>query len=105
MVLVFTFMAFIITSIFAIGVQLELKGAMDEDEDSSLIILSNETFHLLPKTMNGRDEPIPTSFSLEKCPSMKEDMLNVHFILHSHDDVGWLKTPDQYYDEGKTMYH
>ena len=23
--------------------------------------------------------------------------LNVHLICHSHDDVGWLKTVDQYY--------
>lgn len=24
-------------------------------------------------------------------------MLNVHLISHTHDDVGWLKTIDQYY--------
>ncbi|KAI3876350.1 hypothetical protein MKX03_032948, partial [Papaver bracteatum] len=26
-----------------------------------------------------------------------EGKLNVHLVLHSHDDVGWLKTIDQYY--------
>lgn len=24
-------------------------------------------------------------------------MLNVHIVCHSHDDLGWLKTIDQYF--------
>ena len=26
-----------------------------------------------------------------------DEVLNVHLVSHSHDDVGWLKTVDQYY--------
>ncbi|XP_017121037.1 lysosomal alpha-mannosidase isoform X1 [Drosophila elegans] len=31
------------------------------------------------------------------CPGTKQNMINVHLVPHSHDDVGWLKTVDQYY--------
>ncbi|XP_042239009.1 lysosomal alpha-mannosidase-like isoform X2 [Homarus americanus] len=31
------------------------------------------------------------------CPTPKSGMLNVHLVCHTHDDVGWLKTVDQYY--------
>ncbi|KAL4240457.1 mannose metabolic process [Mactra antiquata] len=33
----------------------------------------------------------------ESCPAVKDDMINVHLVPHTHDDVGWLKTVDQYY--------
>ncbi|KAJ0184382.1 hypothetical protein K1T71_000805 [Dendrolimus kikuchii] len=31
------------------------------------------------------------------CPKTEQDVLNVHIVPHTHDDVGWLKTVDQYY--------
>ena len=31
------------------------------------------------------------------CGSTSDQVLNVHLVSHSHDDVGWLKTVDQYY--------
>ncbi|CAB3366560.1 Hypothetical predicted protein [Cloeon dipterum] len=42
--------------------------------------------------------PLPKAIcGYESCPVPKEGMTNVHLIAHSHDDVGWLKTVDQYF--------
>ncbi|XP_037084012.1 lysosomal alpha-mannosidase-like [Pollicipes pollicipes] len=38
----------------------------------------------------------------DKCPAGKQDMLNVHLVPHTHDDVGWLKTVDQYFYGAKS---
>lgn len=33
----------------------------------------------------------------EKRPDEEKKPLTIHLIAHSHDDVGWLKTVDQYF--------
>ncbi|XP_066563843.1 lysosomal alpha-mannosidase isoform X2 [Amia ocellicauda] len=39
----------------------------------------------------------PPRCGYESCPVTQPSMLNVHMVPHTHDDVGWLKTVDQYY--------
>lgn len=39
----------------------------------------------------------PVKCGYEACPKIKPGYLNVHLVPHTHDDVGWLKTLDQYY--------
>lgn len=48
----------------------------------------------------------------QSCPKTDPNMLNVHLVAHTHDDVGWLKTVDQYYYGSEyeplliiTLYH
>ena len=41
---------------------------------------------------------------IQSCPKTQPGKLNVHLVPHTHDDVGWLKTVDQYYYGSKSGY-
>ncbi|XP_072346983.1 lysosomal alpha-mannosidase [Scyliorhinus torazame] len=53
----------------------------------------------LPPGVNGESAG---GCGYQACPAVKPGMLNVHLVPHTHDDVGWLKTVDQYYYGGHT---
>ncbi|XP_008314774.2 lysosomal alpha-mannosidase [Cynoglossus semilaevis] len=38
-----------------------------------------------------------TACGYQSCHPTNANMLNVHLVPHTHDDVGWLKTVDQYF--------
>ena len=44
-----------------------------------------------------RVEHLPKTCDFGKCVKPDSNKINVHLVPHTHDDVGWLKTVDQYY--------
>ncbi|CAH1405830.1 unnamed protein product [Nezara viridula] len=46
-------------------------------------------------------QPKPTC-GYESCPKGRLDKINLHIVPHTHNDVGWLKTYDQYYYGSRT---
>ncbi|XP_042391119.1 alpha-mannosidase At3g26720-like [Zingiber officinale] len=63
--------------------------AIDRDPFCSLVFLA----FLAVSFSVGDSEYI----AYNTTPSIIPDKLNVHIVAHTHDDVGWLKTVDQYY--------
>ena len=46
-------------------------------------------------SVNGKVKDCKPAYST--CNLGKPGFVNVHIVPHTHDDVGWLKTVDQYY--------
>ena len=40
---------------------------------------------------------LSNAFVCSKSPGNQDEVLQIHLVPHTHDDVGWLKTVDQYY--------
>ena len=62
--------------------------------------MSSPTPHCsLPLNLGVTDKVYESVFGvpMQTCPKVEPDMLNVHLVAHTHDDVGWLKTVDQYF--------
>eukprot|EP00095_Tigriopus_kingsejongensis_P008381 maker-scaffold9_size846264-snap-gene-1.9 protein:Tk08381 transcript:maker-scaffold9_size846264-snap-gene-1.9-mRNA-1 annotation:"lysosomal alpha-mannosidase-like" len=58
----------------------------------ALVLVSEISGIYVPKTTSEK-----ASCGYDSCNPTKPDVINVHLVPHSHDDVGWLKTVDQYF--------
>ncbi|XP_033225298.1 lysosomal alpha-mannosidase-like [Belonocnema kinseyi] len=64
-----------------------------------IILVSTRTF-IVP---NNKVQS--TNCGYENCAKVDPKKLNVHLVPHTHDDVGWLKTVDQYYFGSRNNIH
>ncbi|GAA50092.1 lysosomal alpha-mannosidase [Clonorchis sinensis] len=55
-------------------------------------------FILLYITRCGQFDATQAQCDNDQCNLGRDDQLNIHFIAHTHDDVGWTQTVQEYYD-------
>uniref|UniRef100_A0AAZ3R390 Alpha-mannosidase n=1 Tax=Oncorhynchus tshawytscha TaxID=74940 RepID=A0AAZ3R390_ONCTS len=59
-----------------------------------LLLLFQSSVWGVPVCQTPQESP---TCGYKSCHATKPGMLNVHLVPHTHDDVGWLKTVDQYF--------
>jgi hypothetical protein len=58
---------------------------------------ARSTFTMDKKTTHSSDDAFKNNLSPETGFVKRKEKLTVHLGHHTHDDVGWLKTVDEYY--------
>jgi len=75
----------------------------DDDEDPSVEGESRRRFKAEHRNMKDWSEQLNPNNrmfikdELKTRKNMKNETLYVHLVAHTHDDVGWIKTVDQYF--------
>jgi hypothetical protein len=64
---------------------------------SVVLLLKTPSGSLHSPEIQGSDVSATSSISKFTADMTDPKVLNVHIVPHTHDDVGWLKTVDQYY--------
>lgn len=64
---------------------------------SLIVIIVIGVVRALSSEHVSKADSADTKCGYGSCPKALPGMLNVHLVSHTHDDVGWLKTVDQYY--------
>ncbi|XP_075249243.1 lysosomal alpha-mannosidase-like [Convolutriloba macropyga] len=66
---------------------------------TNLIFLLCCALAISAKPLNSNSNEGGTSSSkcgYDSCPDLSDDLIHVHLVPHTHDDVGWLKNPEEY---------
>merc|ERR1719376_44225 len=62
-----------------------------------LLLLLGSASSLITADQPGKSADSGCRNGYGSCQATRDDRLNVHLVSHTHDDVGWLETVDQYY--------
>ncbi|XP_075234811.1 lysosomal alpha-mannosidase-like [Lycorma delicatula] len=58
-------------------------------------------FLIITTAADEENENIYPTCGYKGCPEISQNKTNIHLICHTHDDVGWVKTVDQYFFGGR----